>query len=720
MDPDQLQLYEKNQKTLTSVVGVMQAIRNSRLRIPYGKSKLTLLLKRAYNGEKSNANNQTNGPTRTFMFVHAFDDDGHAEETFHTLTMAKKVTNVMSVSLGPSTRDLALEKWRLEQDVLELKDELAIARQVHDYRPCIYEQAKPVANIGEEEHKRIQAILRKREETKEKQLGEVRARAQEEAKRIIADEERKSNMTLQALEEAVAKKREENASLQEQRAKKVKEYEKHLEKIRRRKEDEESTLGKLRDEIKELEEELTSRQEAIDKKRRQLEMTSEDQAKGREAILREREEIRQQRSKVLEERRKIREQWIAQIRDTNEKVLAQVQLLAKERRARQQRDGVSQEEDPMEETEEQVREDIQSIDRYLPKLISLEDKPLDADSNEGIRKQLEEYFEQEKAAYVKKLSEEQENKAKLEKAVDSFKSRLQESQTKVLKDQLGEAIKKEQQLTTLVDQVLQYLCNGVRMTKVNSKGTLRRRFFFLSEDHKRLNACDLDDIGMPIGRRKPPVSITLKDVKQVVLGCYTPSFTSFAGEANLQRGRAEAMRNDGSYNADSTPPLTPQNLGRQTYRSFSLLLRGGKTLEVVCDCDSDAEAWILAFKRLFNYRTPLEIDNLRRQARREGKQYIAPECPTSMTWGASFDVRSRDGVQQLAADESAFCSDQHIPPMLFARIKKELAEKSQSSIITVYDIRTGFTMDLLRSQALYEFFISTNLFPPPRQLQDQA
>ena len=172
VDPDQLQLYEKNQKTLTSVVGVMQAIRNSRLRIPYGKSKLTLLLKRAYNGEKSNANNQTNGPTRTFMFVHAFDDDGHAEETFHTLTMAKKVTNVMSVSLGPSTRDLALEKWRLEQDVLELKDELAIARQVHDYRPCIYEQAKPVANIGEEEHKRIQAILRKREETKEKQLGE--------------------------------------------------------------------------------------------------------------------------------------------------------------------------------------------------------------------------------------------------------------------------------------------------------------------------------------------------------------------------------------------------------------------------------------------------------------------------------------------------------------------------------------------------------------------
>eukprot|EP00758_Cryptobia_borreli_P010057 Tbor_TRINITY_DN5531_c0_g1::TRINITY_DN5531_c0_g1_i1::g.13644::m.13644 len=715
VDPTQLTEYENNQKTIGSVVGVMQAIRNSRLRIPFGKSKLTLLLKRAYNGEKGNPNNVNNLPTRSLMIVHVFNDVMHIEETYHALVTAKRILNSMGLALGPPTRDLIVEKWRIEQDIMELKDELIIARQVHDYKPCIYDQPKPIANIAEEENKRIAAIVKKREEAREKQLSEIKARAEEEAKRIIAEEERKTGMTLAALEKAVEKKRAENTELQAERAKKVKEYEKHLDKIRHRKEEEEEKVVKLKGEIKSLEEELDSRQTAVQKKRRQLEMTSEDHAKGREAILKERDEVKKQRAKVMEERKIQRAQWISQIRETNEKVLAQVQLLAQERRARQQKEGVTQEEgDAAEETEEQVREDIQSIDRYLPKLISLEDNPVDMNDTESIRKQLEDYFEQERETYVRKLEEEKNRKEKLEKAVDAFRARLQESQKKVLKDQVGEALKKEQHLNSLVDQVLQYLCNGLRMTKVSSQGNLRRRFFFLSEDKKRLHACELDDIGMPISRRKPHVTVYLRDIKHIFMGCYTPSFLSYAGEAKLQKARAEAMRNDGSYNPEVTQNITPVTLGRYNYRSFALIISGGKTLEVVCDSDSDCEAWILVFKRLFNYKTPLEIDNEKKQRKCDGTTSAAASSEsTGISWGSSLAVDVRDGASQLNPTELKFCSENHIPPLLFLRIKSEIQEKSQSSIITVYDIRVGYALDLIRSMALYSYFININLIPSP-------
>lgn len=717
VDPLQIQQYEKNQKTLGSVVGVMQAIRNSRLRIPYGKSKLTLLLKRAYNGDKNNANNATNLPSRTLLLAYALDDEPHAEEAFHTLTMARRVHNMLAaVIVGSVTRDMAVEKWRLEQDIMELKDELTIAKQVHEYKPYIYEQTKPIANIAEEEHKRVTAILKKREEARDKQLAEVRAKASDEAKRIIEEEERKSAMTLQQLEREVELKRAENAELQAERAAKVKEYEKHLEKIRKKKDEEEALLEKLREEIYGLEEEVKARQEGVEKKRRQLEMTSQDQAKGREAILKEREEVKTQRAKLLEERRKQREGWIAQIRETNEKVLAQVQLLTRERLARQQKEGVSAQadEDEIEETEQQVREDIQSIDQHLPKLISLEDNPVDLDVTESIRKQLEEYFTQERDTYLKKLEEEKERKAKLEKTVDMFRSRLQESQAKVLKDQMGDALRKDQHLSSLVDSVLLYLCNGIKMFKVNSQGAIRRRFFFLSECHQRIHCCELDEAGQPVNRRRPTITIYLRDVRQVILGCYTPSFVNFAGTQQLVRARGEAIRNDGTYNPEPTLTITPQNLGRYNYRAFALVFRGGKTLELVTETDSDAEAWIVALKRLFNYKTQQEIENEKKARRLQGQPYTPSEPLAQMGWGASFDVNGRDGVAMLNPREAEFCSLQHIAPSLFLRIKREVQERAQSAIITVYDIRVVYSTDLLRSQALYEYFIATGLFPAPQ------
>lgn len=49
-------------------------------RVPFTKSKLALLLRRAYNQEKSNPQSDVNRPTKSFLFAFVFGDDSHAEE----------------------------------------------------------------------------------------------------------------------------------------------------------------------------------------------------------------------------------------------------------------------------------------------------------------------------------------------------------------------------------------------------------------------------------------------------------------------------------------------------------------------------------------------------------------------------------------------------------------------------------------------------------------
>lgn len=714
IDSNQLSLFEKSHKTLASVAGLVSAIRCNRLRIPYGKSKLSLLLKRAFNGEKSNPNNAKNTPTQTVLIAHIFNDVAHAEESFHVIAMLRRLSSMLGISgFGSVTRDLAVDKWRLEQDIFELKDELTIARAVHDYRPCIYDQAKPVQNIQEEEQRRITAIQKKREEAREKAQQEIRQKAQEEAKRMIDDMERQSAQTLAELEKALEAKRRENLELQSERSKREKEYNRTLEKIRKKKEEEEVLVNKLREEIGRLEEELSERQAVIDKKRHHLDLANLDQARGREAILKERETIKNERAKVFAERKKQREQWIQHIRDLNEKVLQQVRLLAIERKNQTTGPGVPSLPEDQDETEQAVLEDIQSIDKYLPKLISLDDVPADVDATDSIRKQLDEYFAQEKAAYAQKLAEERARKEKLERALEVYKARMLETQSNKKREHLQDALKKEQHLQSLVDQVLQYLQHGLRMTKISSRGNVRRRFFFLSEDCKRIHSTEIDDCGMPVNRKKPAVTILLKDIKKVLMGMYTPSFVQFATEPVLIQARQRAARDDGTFNNTQTPPITPQNLGLNTYRAFALQLRGGKTLELVCESDSDCEAWLVALKRLLNCKSPFEREIERRVCARDGTVASPPDALAEIQWGGTLDVRHMTDLNKLDANEALFCSENHVPPALYLRVKTELIERSQTSVITVYDLRVTSTLDLIRSQALYEFLIERRHIPPP-------
>ncbi|RNF04096.1 subtilisin-like serine peptidase [Trypanosoma cruzi] len=136
--------HEGARRALVSAVGIVSSIRRRRLRIPFGNSELSELLRRAYNTEKGNRNSSLNGSTETALLAHAFSDAVWAEESFHCLSTTCRVGIILgSTVIGSATRDLAVDKWRLDQDIMELRDELMIARTVYDYRHCGYESNRP-------------------------------------------------------------------------------------------------------------------------------------------------------------------------------------------------------------------------------------------------------------------------------------------------------------------------------------------------------------------------------------------------------------------------------------------------------------------------------------------------------------------------------------------------------------------------------------------------
>ncbi|PBJ78377.1 hypothetical protein BCY84_04688 [Trypanosoma cruzi cruzi] len=701
--------YERAQRTLVSAAGIVSSIRCSRLRIPFGKSKLSQLLRRAYNAEKGNRNNSLNGSTETVLLVHAFSDAVWAEESFHCLSMTRRVGNILgSTGIGSVTRDLAVDKWRLDQDIMELRDELMIARTVYDYRPCIYESNKPISNIKEEEMKRINAIQSKREEARERQLSVVRERAKHEAEKMIKELEQRSGTTLDELERTLEAKKRENSALQADRESRIRDYEQTLEKIRKKKQDEESASERLRQEMQQLEQDLSLRQSAIETKKKQLEMIQLDRAKGREAVMRERQSIQAMRKTVLEERRRQRRQWIHQIKEMNAKVLEQVRLLAEERKKNCEQATAKED-----AAERALVADIKTIEEYLPKLISLEDIPVNPEETDIIRRQFDEVFAQEKQTYLARLEEEKSRKERLERGLEVYRQRMLDDYVAKKNEKLHDAETKEHHLSSLVDQVLNYLRNGVRMTKISSKGNARRRLYFLSEDCKRIHSCELDHQGFPLNRKRPPVTIWIRDIRKVLIGLYTTSFVNYSNEAQLAKTRQEAVSDNGTYRHDPTQNITPSNLGINNYRAFALLLRGGKSLEVVCETDSDCEAWLVALKRLLHLKTPVErLLEERRGTSRDARAQPS-DNDVEMRWGGPLDIRNMRGFVSLDPDEAALCGENHIPPALFLRVKQELAEKSQRSTITAYDVRVCSGLDLFRSGQLYDYLCEKRVVPLP-------
>ncbi|KAF8304516.1 hypothetical protein TcBrA4_0044940 [Trypanosoma cruzi] len=94
--------HEGAQRALVSAAGIVSGICRRLLRIPFGMSELSQLLRRAYNAEKGNRNNSLNGSTETALLAHAFLDAVRAEESFRCLSTTRRVGNILgSPELDP-------------------------------------------------------------------------------------------------------------------------------------------------------------------------------------------------------------------------------------------------------------------------------------------------------------------------------------------------------------------------------------------------------------------------------------------------------------------------------------------------------------------------------------------------------------------------------------------------------------------------------------------
>ncbi|PWU88529.1 hypothetical protein C4B63_72g42 [Trypanosoma cruzi] len=412
--------HEGAQRALVSAAGIVSSIRRRRLRIPFGMSELSQLLLRAYNTEKGNRNNSLTGSTGTALLAHAFSDAVWAEESFHCLSTTRRVGNILvSTGIGSATRDLAVDKWRPDQDIMELRDELMIARTVYDYRHCGYESNRLISDMEDEGMKRVNAIESNREEARERQPSVFCERAKHEAEKMTKELGRRGGATLDELERALEAKKRESSALQTGRENRNWEYEHTVEKIRTRKQTEEGASERLRQAMRQPEQELSLRQSAIETREQQLEMVQLDRARGREAVMRERHSIEALRRTFREERCRQRRQWIHQIKEMNAKFPEQVRPLAEERKKK--REQAKAKEDVAERA---LAADIKMIEEYLPKLISLEDIPVNPEETGIIRRQFDEVFKQEEQTYLASAEEEQARKERLGRGLEVYRQRM--------------------------------------------------------------------------------------------------------------------------------------------------------------------------------------------------------------------------------------------------------------------------------------------------------
>ncbi|KAF8276434.1 hypothetical protein TcBrA4_0132340 [Trypanosoma cruzi] len=200
---------------------------------------------------------------------------------------------------------------------------------------------------------------------------------------------RRGGATLDEVERALEAKKRESSALQADRESRIWCNEHTVERIRTRKEDEESASERLRQAMQQLEQELGLRQSAIETREQQLEMVQIDRARGREAVMRERHSVEAARRTFREERCRQRRQWIHQVKEINAKFPEQVRPLAEERKKKYEQAKAKED-----VAERALAADIKIIEEYLPKLISLEDIPVNPEETGIIQRQFDDVFKQ--------------------------------------------------------------------------------------------------------------------------------------------------------------------------------------------------------------------------------------------------------------------------------------------------------------------------------------
>ncbi|PWV08655.1 hypothetical protein C3747_88g89 [Trypanosoma cruzi] len=178
-------------------------------------------------------------------------------------------------------------------------------------------------------------------------------------------------------------------------------------------------------------------------------MVQLDRARGREAIMRERHSFQAMRKTVLEERRRQRRQWIHQIREMNAKFPETVRPLAEERKKNCEQATAKED-----AAERALAADVKMIEECLPRLISLEDIPVNPEETDIIRRQFDEVFTQEEQTYLASAEEERARKERLGRGLEVYRQRMLDDYVAKKNGKLHDAEATERHLSPVVDQVL--------------------------------------------------------------------------------------------------------------------------------------------------------------------------------------------------------------------------------------------------------------------------
>ncbi|ESS61146.1 hypothetical protein TCDM_11282 [Trypanosoma cruzi Dm28c] len=297
--------------------------------------------------------------------------------------------------------------------------------------------------------KRVNAIESNREEARERQPSVFCERAKHEAEKMTKELERRGGTTLDEIERTLEAKKRESSALQTDRENRIWEYEHTVERIRTRKQTEESAPERLRQAMQQPEQERSLRQSAIETREQQLEMVQLDRARGREAIMRERHSIEAVRRTVREEQCRQRRQWIHQIREMNAKFPEEVRPLAEERKKKCEQ-AIAKED----AAERALAADIKMIEEYLPRLISLEDIPVNPEETGIIQRQFDEVFKQEEQTYLASAEEERARKERLGRGLEVYRQRMLDDYVAKKNEKLHGVEATERHLSSVLDQVL--------------------------------------------------------------------------------------------------------------------------------------------------------------------------------------------------------------------------------------------------------------------------
>eukprot|EP01063_Lacrimia_lanifica_P003069 TRINITY_DN11649_c0_g1_i2.p1 TRINITY_DN11649_c0_g1~~TRINITY_DN11649_c0_g1_i2.p1 ORF type:complete len:590 (+),score=251.88 TRINITY_DN11649_c0_g1_i2:150-1919(+) len=245
----------------------------------------------------------------------------------------------------------------------------------------------------------------------------------------------------------------------------------------------------------------------------------------------------------------------------------------------------------------------------------------------------------------------------------------------VEKKQFNATMRKEGHVASLIEQILQYLETGAPFYMLRH-GQVIKFFAYLANNRSVINICNYHE-GVP-NRKSVSEIIMLRDVKQIILGQYSDFFK------RLLKGSGGSNKvvdpNDLHLVPKDTEKVETYNTGTYFYRSFSLKMRGGRTINVIAHSDNDFETWMVAIHRITT---------------------IEPK------YGKALDaVQFMTGYEDLLPQEREFCEQNHTPPLLYLNAKMQCLKQEYRLYLTLYDVRTLSGFDLLHSQKVFELWLA--------------